>query len=350
MSTNTEQEILTEKQGVAMVVTLNRPAALNALSQNMIQMISRGLSDWQDDDEIRTVVFRGAGGKAFCAGGDIKATWSQRDNLPQNDHYFHDEYSLIRQIYHYPKPTVALMDGITMGGGYGVAGACRYRVATENTKWAMPETGIGFFPDVASAYYLNKAPGAMGMCLALSGMTIGPEDTVYGGFASHYTYAAALPDMLAAIQNGTRPEVAIGDHHRDPVVVGPLCSHDDVIERCFSERSVEEIFASLKKENSEWAGETLALLETRSPLSLKVTFERMKRAAGQDFDTIIEDDYVIAQHYMRGSEFFEGVRAVLVDKDKTPKWSPDRLENVTEAAVFSHFEPTGRRLDAPFKG
>lgn len=333
-----------------MVVTLNRPAALNALSRHMIQTISGGLSDWQKDDSIRTVVFRGAGGKAFCAGGDIKATWAQRDNLAQNDHYFYDEYNLIRQIYHYPKPTVALMDGITMGGGYGVAGACRYRVATENTKWAMPETGIGFFPDVASAYYLNKAPGAMGMCLALSGMTIGPEDTVYGGFASHYTYAAALPDMMVAIQNGAHPGGAIGDRHRDPVIVGPLCRHDDVIERCFSEHSVEEIFEALKKEPSEWAGETLALLGTRSPLSLKVTFERMKRAAGQDFDMIIEDDYVIAQHYMRGGEFFEGVRAVLVDKDKNPKWTPDRLENVTEAAVFGHFEPTGRRLDVPFKG
>lgn len=350
MSTNTEQEILTEKQGVAMVVTLNRPGALNALSHNMIQMISRGLSDWQDNNEIETVIFRGAGGKAFCAGGDIKATWAQRDNLAQNDRYFYDEYNLIRQIYHYPKPTVALMDGITMGGGYGVAGPCQFRVATENTKWAMPETGIGFFPDVASAYYLNKAPGAMGMCLALSGMTIGPEDSVYGGFSTHYTYAAALPDLMAALQNGLHPEVAIDDRHRDQVVVGPLCRHDDVIERCFTARSVEDIFVALKKETSEWAGETLALLETRSPLSLKVTFARMKRAAGQDFDTIIEDDYVIAQRYMRGAEFFEGVRAVLVDKDKNPKWSPDRLENVMEAAVFSHFEPTGQRLDTPFKG
>lgn len=350
MSTNTENEILIHRQGAVLTVTLNRPAALNALSQGMIVQIQQGLMLWEEDPSVGLVVFRGAGGKAFCAGGDIKSTWAERANVSRNDRYFYDEYNLIRTIYHFPKPTLALMDGITMGGGYGVAGACRFRVATENTRWAMPETGIGFFPDVAASYYLLRAPGAMGMCLALTGMTIGPEDTVYGGFASHYVYAAALDDMMAAFHEGGNVEEVLARFHKTPVLTGLLCQHQDLIDECCGAESPQAILAALAQQSAEWAQSTLALLQTRSPLSLGVTFERMKRAAGQDFDLIIEDDYVIARRFMRGEEFFEGVRAMLVDKDKTPRWQPETLENLGQTEILNYFAPLPGSLADGFKG
>lgn len=349
MSTNTEAEILTETCGPAMQVTLNRPGALNALSHNMIQALAAGLTAWENDRAIQVVIIRGAGGRAFCAGGDIKSTWANRETVVLNDHYFYDEYRLNRQLFHYPKPLIALMDGVTMGGGYGVAGPCRFRVATENTKWAMPETGIGFFPDIGSSHSLQQAPGAMGMCVALTGMTLGPEDTLYAGFATHYIYAEALPEIVVAIEAGGDPLTVIEQFHRPPAMIGPLCQHQDVIDRCFSLDSVAAIVAALKQETSDWAAATLALLLSRSPLAVAVTFARMSKAQGQSFDQIIEDDYVIARHFMRGGEFFEGVRAMLIDKDKTPRWMPETLEKVTEAALSSHFAPLPGCLDDVFK-
>lgn len=332
-----------------MRVTLNRPAALNALSHNMIQTLAAGLTAWENDPNVKAVVFEGAGGKAFCAGGDIKSTWANRDEVAKNDRYFYDEYRLNRQLFHYPKSLIALMNGITMGGGYGVAGPCRYRIATENTKWAMPETGIGFFPDIGSAYSLQRAPGAMGMCLALTGMTIGPEDALYGGFATHYIYADVLVEVVAALKAGEVPNVVMEKFHRAPVTVGPLSQHQDVIDRCFSLESPAAIVKALEQENSEWALGVLQLLRSRSPLGVAVTCERMKRARGQSFDQIIEQDYVIARRFMRGGEFFEGVRAMLIDKDKNPHWNPQTIDKVTETAVLSHFEGFGHGLDDEFK-
>lgn len=350
MSTNTLDEILTEQHGPVMHVTLNRPAALNALSHNMIQLLLRGLTAWEKDDSIQAIVFQGAGGKAFCAGGDIKSTWNNRADTVRNDHYFYDEYRLNSLLFHNSKTLVALMNGFTMGGGWGVAGYCDYRVATENTKWAMPETGIGFFPDIGAAHSLLQAPGAMGMCLALTGMTIGPEDALHGGFATHYIYAEALTDFIAAIDGGERMSAVVERFHRQLSVVGPLAQHQDVIDRCFNLERVDLIIEALAQESSDWAQATLKLLYSRSPLALAVTFERMKRAEGQGFDQIIEDDYVIARRFMRGDEFFEGVRAMLVDKDKTPKWMPESLDKVTKAAVLSHFKPLPGGLTEGFKG
>ncbi|QQG35210.1 MAG: enoyl-CoA hydratase/isomerase family protein [Micavibrio aeruginosavorus] len=350
MSTNTENEILACQQGSILTVTLNRPAALNALSEDMIVQMRQGLDRWAVDPSVALVVFRGAGGKAFCAGGDIKSTWAHRADLTCNDRYFYNEYNLIRALYYFPKPTIALMDGITMGGGYGVAGACRFRVATENTKWAMPETGIGFFPDVAAAYYLLRAPGSIGMCLALTGMTIGPEDALYGGFASHYVYAAALDDMMQALHDGADGVAALARFHKAPMITGPLCQHQDLIDECFSEDTPQAVLSALSRQPSEWAQTMAALLRSRSPLSIGVAFERMKRARGRSFDQIIEDDYVIARRFMRGNEFFEGVRAVLVDKDKSPKWQPETLENLTETDVLPLFETLPGNLANGFKG
>lgn len=348
MSIDTEAEILAEKQGNILCVTLNRPAALNALSHNMIKLLRAGLAEWSAEGSITTLVFRGAGGKAFCAGGDIKDTWKHREDTARNDLYFYDEYNLIRELFHFPKPTIALMDGITMGGGYGVAGACRYRIATENTKWAMPETGIGFFPDVAAAYYLLQAPGHMGMCMALSGMTIGPEDTLYGGFASHYIYSESIPDFIKAVE-GEGIDSALASFHKQPAIMGPVSQHQYVMDECFSAPDITGVMARLTNDPSEWAQGVLAILQQRSPLSLGITYQRMKRAQGQTYDSIAEEDYVIARRFMRGQEFFEGVRAVLVDKDKNPQWQPETLEKLSENEVLSYFEPLSGTLADGFR-
>ncbi len=350
MSTNTADEILFERRGPLVVVTLNRPAALNALSHNMIQHLLPGLDAWEKDPAVSAILFQGAGGKAFCAGGDIKSTWVNRANVVANDHYFYDEYSLNRRLFHYTKPLIALMDGITMGGGYGVAGYCDYKIATENTRWAMPETGIGFFPDIGSTYELSRMPGALGMFLALTGITTNAEDAFYAGVATHYMQADQLSILVDALVAGGDVAACVTHYHQAPALDGPIAQNIAMVERCFAQGDVPGILAALVAEDSDWARSVLVLLGTRSPLSLCVTFERMRRAGAQDFDQLIELDYVIARHFMRGDEFFEGVRAMLIDKDKAPKWQPSSVEEVSKTAVFRHFEPLPGRLDEGFKG
>lgn len=350
MSTTTNDEILIERRGPLVQVTLNRPAALNALSHNMIQHLLPGLDAWEKDPGITAVLFRGAGGKAFCAGGDIKSTWLNRARVAVNDHYFHDEYSLNRRLFHYPKVLIAWMDGITMGGGYGVAGYCDYKIATENTRWAMPETGIGFFPDIGSTYELSRLPGALGMFLALTGITTGPEDACYAGVATHYMPAACGPSLADDLIADADVAATIAGYSLPPAQTGVIAQNSAVIARCFSRASVTAIFDSLAAEPSAWAHSILALLKTRSPLSLCVTFERMKRAGVQDFDQVIALDYVIARHFMRGDEFFEGVRAMLIDKDKNPQWQPASINEVSETAVSRHFQSLPGGLDEGFKG
>ena len=339
MSTNTEDEILTTRTGASLQIVLNRPAALNALSHHMIRQLAAVLDASEADASLKYIYLMGAGGKAFCAGGDIKATYISRADVAANDAYFRDEYRLNKRLYHYSKPTVALMDGITMGGGYGVAGYCAYKIATENTRWAMPETGIGFFPDVGVTYELSRMPGGLGMFLALTGITVNGPDAYAAGIATHYVAAADMPQLKEDLAAGAPIETLMERYNRMPEAVGPVTAHHDVIARCFTRESVHEIFAALAAETAPWAAEILALLHTRSPLSLAVTFERMKRAADSDFDQVIEEDYVIARQFMRGQEFFEGVRAMLIHKDKAPRWSPETIEKVTESAVLAVFAP-----------
>lgn len=259
--------------------------------------------------------------------------------MTANDDYFDDEYRLNRHLHHYTKPAVALMDGITMGGGYGVAGHCAYKVATENTRWAMPETGIGFFPDVGVTYELSRMDGALGMFFALTGITAGAADSYAAGIATHYMSAADMPALMRDLDAGDDVQDVLARYHQTPPEVGPIMAHHDVIADCFSRESVAAIMEALAKARAPWAGDILALLRTRSPLSLCVTFERMKRAAQSDFDRVIADDYVIARRFMRGAEFFEGVRAMLIDKDKKPRWQPDSVEKVSADAVLACFAP-----------
>lgn len=323
--------------GVA-TLTLNRPAALNALTLGMVRAFHPKLTAWAFDDAVRAVAIRGAGDKAFCAGGDIRALYDNRGTAFAKG-FFREEYRLNRTIHHYPKPYVALMDGITMGGGVGVSVHARYRVASEATMFAMPETGIGLFPDVGGSYFLPRMPGATGMYIALTGDRLRPADCVYAGIADAYIPRAEHDALIAAL--GTEsPDAVLDGMKADP---GPasLAENREAIDRCFSGESVAEIEAALAAEDSPWASKVRAMMRGKSPLSQKVTFRQIRVGASLGFDDCMRMEYRLSQHFMAGHDFFEGVRALVVDKDQNPVWQHATLGDVSDAEVDECFAPLG---------
>lgn len=359
---NSDQEIEVGRKGALAIITLNRPRALNALTLEMIRVMSARLTAWAADDTIEAVLIRGAGDRAFCAGGDIKAAYYagmayRRGNARAEtvSLFFGEEYLLNRQMFHYPKPLIAFMDGITMGGGYGVAGPCRFRLATEKTIFAMPEVGIGFFPDVGSVYFLTRAPGQAGMFLALTGRQVGAADMVYGGLASHYVTGFDANRMADVLAEGLSRAAGAQDsehalrHVLDgisgaPPAPGVIERHRRELDHSFGQHSVEGILQSLRGNGSAWAQETAAAIESRSPVSLKVTFEYMRRAAGWGFDEVMDVDFSLAQHFIAGHDYYEGVRAAVIDKDRQPRWDIARLENVTDEMTSRYFQKAPRSL------
>ena len=355
----TDKELVAQKENGVVTVTLNRPEALNALTLEMVRLLSFALTRWEADKKVKAVVFKGAGDRAFCAGGDVKAAYAlgmqYRRGLADERIialFYAEEYRLNRQLFHFKKPLFAIMDGITMGGGFGVAGPCRYRIATEKTTLAMPETNIGFFPDVGSAWFLNRCPGETGTYMALTGNAIGADDAAWSGLATHLIPSSSIPDCMDAIE-----KVALADGtdeaHRDhlkqlsiaPAARGDLQENRQHIDECFRHGTVEDILAALKQNKSAWTQKTAATIESRSPISLKVSLAHLRRAKTEDFDTITARDFILAQHFMKGHDFYEGVRAALVDKDKTPLWEPRLLSDVPAADIEKYFDPAGLALD-----
>jgi len=242
-----------------------------------------------------------------------------------------------------------LMDGITMGGGVGVSVHGSHRVATERTRFAMPETGIGLFPDVGGSYFLPRLPGAIGMYLALTGAQLGPADCLYAGIATHCMDFGRLDEMKRALPRAVGTGDAhvgvdrtMGARHQNPGAA-PLAAHRDAIDRCFAAASVADIVAALEAEGSDWATQQLEILGAKSPTSLKVTFRQIRAGATMDFAEVMRMEYRLTQGCMAGHDFYEGVRAAVIDKDRTPKWRPARLDQVTEAAVDAYFAPLGER-------
>jgi len=355
----TDKELIVEKENGVVTVTLNRVEALNALTLEMVRLVSKALTRWEREADVKAIVFKGAGERAFCAGGDVKAAYTtgmdyRRDGTDERTItlFYAEEYRLNRQLFHYTKPTFAFMNGITMGGGFGVAGPCRYRIATENTTFAMPETNIGFFPDVGSTYFLSRFPGESGTYLALTGNNIGPHDALWTGAATHLINAqsintcldgikeAASKDAAQALFNKTLEEVAAPAPEK-----GPVEEKAALIDRCFAANTVEDILSTLRADNNAWAQETARTIESRSPTSLKVTLAHLRKAKGADFNDVTARDYVLAQHFMKGHDFYEGVRAALVDKDKAPQWEPSRLDTLTATEINKYFQPASFGLD-----
>jgi enoyl-CoA hydratase/carnithine racemase len=307
------------RAGVA-TVTLNRPKALNALSYDMIRGLADWLEAWEADPRVQTLVLRGAGDKAFCAGGDVRALHASITGNGSDVHrdFFAREYALDFRIHTYPKPIVALIDGIVMGGGMGLAQGAALRLVGERTRMAMPETAIGMFPDVGGTYFLSRCPGELGTYLGLVGPTIHAADAIYCGLADAYIGPAApLEPTLAAL----RPAI---DHH-------------------FAHDRVSYILASLENESApawrDWAVRTREALDKRSPTLLAVTLEALRRAAAMPLEDCLRMEMDLVRATIRHGDLVEGIRAQIIDKDNRPRWSPERIEQVTRSAVERFFAP-----------
>ncbi len=338
----TTDEILLEVRGAAAVATLNRPRALNALTLDMIHAFYPRLGQWAADREIGAVVVQGAGERAFCAGGDIRALYDGGPGSRITAQFFRDEYRLNHRIFHFPKPYVALMDGITMGGGVGLSVHGSHRIVTEATVFAMPETGIGLFPDVGGSYFLPRLPGEVGMYLALTGSRLKAADCLYAGIADAFVPAARLDELVAALAAGETVEAVLERVAEDPGPA-PLSDLREAIDRCFAGESVEAIEAALEEEGSAWARETLAQMAGKSPTSQKIAFRQLRTGRRLGFDDCMIMEYRLSQRVMAGHDFFEGVRAAVVDKDQTPRWRPASLAEVSDEDIEAYFAPLGER-------
>ncbi len=334
------QDILFERKDGLAVTTLNRPGALNALTLEMCEAYDRQLVSWAADESVRAVVIKGAGERAFCAGGDVRAIWQAgKKGEALTADFFRAEYRMNRRIEVFPKPHIAFLDGVTMGGGVGISLHGHHRVATERTLIAMPETGIGLFPDVGGTHFLSRLPGGLGLYLGLTGARMKAADALYAGFATHYVPSNRLDEVETELAKADDIDAVLRDLSEDPGPA-PLAEHRAAIERCFVQDSVEAALDALAAEPGDWAAKTLITLKERcSPTSLKVTFEALRRAAKLDFDAAMVMEYRLSQAFMAGHDFYEGIRALLIDKDNAPAWDPASLAGVTDDLVEAHFAP-----------
>jgi len=342
-------EIRFEHRGHAGFIILNRPTALNALNHAMVKAIAEQLALWQEDPHIAHVVVVGAGEKAFCAGGDIRSIYDARQAGETDGlgNFFRDEYLLNAQIKAYPKPYVALIDGIVMGGGVGVSVHGSHRVGTEKTMFAMPETGIGFFPDVGGTYFLPRMPKRSGVYCALSAGRLKQGDALATGILTHAIASKNLADLEKELETANDVGAALAPYLVVPER-GPVSENLGEIEAIFSAPTVAEILTRLSHSETEFAQRALTAISGKSPTSVLIAFEQMKRGADLSFNDCMKLEYRIVSRIVQGTEFYEGIRAVLVDKDQNPKWSPSQFSQVDSADLASYFgEPTGGDLPLP---
>ena len=322
-------------------IRLNRPKAIHALTHAMCDAISAALLQWRDDPAIEAVVIDHAEGRGFCAGGDVVAlARSGAGDGVEAAAFFHAEYRLNHLLFTYPKPTIAIMDGITMGGGVGIALPCQVRIATENTRLAMPETSIGLFPDVGGGWYLSRLPGRVGQFMALTGARLDGSECRFLELATHYVPQAALPDLLERLAK--TPARAAGVAGQFAVTPPParIEANLPLIAKLFAPESLEEVFAGLEADGSEWATTELATLRAKSPLSCKVSLRLLREGAEREsFADEMRAEYALASRVVRTHDFVEGVRALLIDKDNAPDWRPPVPEAVLDETVEQLFVP-----------
>jgi len=349
-------EVLCEVRNSLAHVTLNRPAALNALSLGMVEELAAALKRFAVDPGIRSVLLKGAGEKAFCAGGDVRALYDSFQGAGTLHHeFFAREYPLDYLLHQFPKPYIALMNGIVMGGGMGVAQGSRLRIVGDRTRMAMPEVAIGFFPDVGATYFLSRLPGALGLYLALTGTQIRAADALYVGLADYYLPPAALealPSELDALRWSAAGSAAdradletLLQRLALPAGTGmgeaPLAALRSGIDQHFAAASVPDLLASLARESrpeyARWAEDTRKLLLTRSPTMLAVTLRQLHLGRSMNLAESLRMELGMVRQCFDHGDFMEGVRAVIVDKDNAPKWRPARIEEVTSASVDAIF-------------
>ena len=338
-------EVLCEKQGEAGLITLNRPKALNALTLNMVREMRRALDAWATDPQVTRIVVQGAGEKAFCAGGDIRQLTEDLKAGRREPAlaFWREEYQLNIAIKRYPKPYISLIDGIVMGGGVGVSLHGAYRVAGERYLFAMPEVGIGFFPDVGATYALPRLPGETGMYLALTGDRVKRADAVMLGLATHSVASESIPALRDALMAGEPVDAALARFAADPGPA-PLEAEREAINACFSADSVAAILKRLDEAaagGSEFAAKTAAGMRAKSPTSMSLAFEQVRRGVAMDFEEAMRTEFRIVSHIGEGHDFYEGVRAVLIDKDNRPQWRPASIEAIDPAVIEHHFASLG---------
>jgi len=337
---NEEAEILFEQRGALGLITLNRPKALNALTHSMCLVMKAKLDEWAHDSTIRTVAIRGEGERAFCAGGDIRALYeSGRAGTPYALEFYRDEYRLNAAIKHFPKPYVALLHGIVMGGGVGVSVHGSHRVADETAVFAMPETGIGLFPDVGGSYFLPRCPGQIGMYLALTGARLNTPDMLYAGVATQHVPVAKTADLIAHLADGEAPETAIGEF--SAFGEAPISEYRATIDRAFAAGSVEQILADLDAGADDWSHETASIIRTKSPTATKLAFRQIREGAQLFFDDGMRMEFRMVHRVIAGLDFYEGVRAAIIDKDQRPQWRPPTLAGVSDTDIDAYFAPLG---------
>jgi enoyl-CoA hydratase len=339
-----EDVLVTVDRGIGLI-SLNRPKAINSLTHPMVSAISQVLTKWRDDDDVRAVVLSGEGERGLCAGGDIVAVYnSARGDQDLNRTFWWDEYVMNGYIARYPKPYIALMDGIVMGGGVGVSAHGSHRIVTDTTKMAMPEVGIGFIPDVGGTYILSRAPGLLGLHAALTGAPFGAGDAIAMGFADHYVphdRLGAFKDAIVA--DGI--DAALAAHATEPPT-SDLLAQRQWIDECFAGESAEDIVAALRGHDTGPANDAADLIITRSPVSVSVALEAVRRAAKLDtLEDVLRQEYRTSCGSLRSHDLVEGIRAQVIDKDRNPKWSPASLAAVTPADVEAYFAPADRELE-----
>ncbi len=341
-----EFEEVTGRNGNLGLITLTRPAVLNALNHVMFNALNDQLTEWETANHIKAVVIRAAEGRAFCVGGDIRYAYERKmANDPTLIDFFRDEYRMNRHIHEYSKPYIALLDGITMGGGVGISAHASHRVATDRLVFAMPETGIGFYPDVGTTYILARLPHMIGFYLGLTGARISLNDCIATGLVDYAVKREIFPELIYKLADtdlaGDEKAIVSGVIQSFKISAGeaPLWEYREKIEKYFNHKSVEEILAALETDGSQWCLDVIKTLKTKSPTSLKVTLQALHEAAKLDFDDCMQMEFRLTSHFIESHDFFEGIRAVVIDKDQKPHWKPATLRGVSTAMVKKFFIP-----------
>jgi enoyl-CoA hydratase len=341
----TEPEILFERRGTAGLVTLNRPKALNAVTHNMVRLLGSQLKAWADDQAVTRVIVSAAGERAFCAGGDIRALYDlgRAGRYEEMLAFWREEYALNAMIKKYPKPYIALIDGIVMGGGVGISIHGSHRVAGDQYLFAMPEVGIGFFPDIGATWFLPRMPGEIGTYCALTGERFGPDDGVAITAATHRVSSARFRELAEALCGAVSVDAVLAAF-AEPVGNTVIAKLRPAIDRLFKGDNVEDILAVLDRAavggpDAKLAAGAAAAIRTKSPTSLKLALAQVRTGRNLTFEECIQTEFRIVSRIIHGHDFYEGVRAVIIDKDNRPNWRPATLDEVNPADVERHFAP-----------
>ena len=331
------EEVFFEKKGSLGLITLNRPEALNALTLNMVRLIHPKLKIWEEDNEIKTVAVTAVGDKAFCAGGDIRALYDWgKNNDKKATGFYYEEYQLNQLIKSYTKPYISFVNGIVMGGGVGISVHGSYRVAGENYSFAMPETGIGLFPDVGGSFFLSRLKNNVGMYLALTGSRIKSSDAIELGIAEYFIMSKNYDDILKQLSDGATPSEVLSSFNSDKIN-SDLKNNSGKINELFSGNNLENIFEKLENDNSDFSQKNLSLLKSKSPTSLKITFRQIKNGSELDFEDCMRMEYRMVSKVMDDHDFYEGVRALIIEKDNNPIWKPETVEKISDKEIDEFF-------------